>query len=94
MPTVVKVRKESAPDGKHWHIAGVCTTEAKFHLRGYVVASIRLGVPWEISSAGYRATIKVIEQCPSVGCPTAPYITTAADAAEVNNLDNLPTDGC
>lgn len=91
MPTVNRVRKELSSDGSHRHIAGVCTTDNYYYTRADVVASIRAGNSWITRSpAGHTATIRPISYCPATSCIAAPYITTRADNAKDDNLENLP----
>ncbi|HUP68367.1 MAG TPA: DUF3892 domain-containing protein [Acidimicrobiales bacterium] len=91
MPTVTKVRKEQSKSRTHEHIEGVCTSDGVHHSRAEVVAGLRLGEDWHTSAGGTTAEIRVIEECPYLGCKETPYITTAPDHTTANNLDNLPT---
>lgn len=90
MPTVTKVKKETAPDGSHRHIEGVCTTDGVHHTRAQVVASINVGNVWRTSAGGTSAVIKPLPYCPNPTCYAKPYITTAPDHTTTNNLENLP----
>ena len=91
MPTVTKVRKESASDGSHRHIEGVCTVDGTHHTRRQVVDSITAGSVWVTRSpSGNTAVIRPITYCPAHGCMATPYITTRADDQKDDNLENLP----
>lgn len=90
MQTVDKVRKETAANGSHKHIEGVCTTDGVHHTRAQVVASINGGEDWHTSAGGARARIKPLSFCPAPACLAKPYITTAPDHTTANNLENLP----
>ena len=91
MPTVTKVRKESASDGSHRHIEGVCTSDSVHHTRRQVVDSIKAGSVWVTRSpSGNTAVIRPINYCPAPRCTAAPYITTRADNQKDDNLENLP----
>ena len=90
--TVTKVRKESASDGTHHHIEGVCTNDDTHYTRKQVVDSINAGNTWKTKAGGYEATIKTIIYCPVAGCMATPYIKTNPDSTSKDNLENL--DSC
>jgi hypothetical protein len=65
--TVTRARKETAPDGTHQHIAGVCSDQGSYYSRGQVVISIHNGDNWITSAGGRTARIHVIARCPKAG---------------------------
>jgi hypothetical protein len=90
--TVTKVRTEVARYPRtHEHLIGVCTANGRYYTRGQVVDGINRGEKWETSAGGSTALIHEVDFCTvAPGCPARPYITTAPDHTEANNLDNLP----
>ncbi len=91
MPVVTRVRMVQAPEGKHEHIAGVCTVEGTYFSRQDVAGAIDAGEEWWTEAGGTRARIRKAPYCPVQGCLTFPYLTTAPDHTPTNNLENLPT---
>jgi hypothetical protein len=92
VPTVTRVRKEQAHTPRpHDHIVGVGTADGGYYTRGQVVDGINRGELWVTSAGGTTAPIREVAYCTvAPGCPATPYITTAPDHTEVNNLDHLP----
>ena len=91
MPVVTKVRRVRAPDGRHDHLAGVCTAEGVYFSRYDVATAIESGEEWWTERDGARARIHTAVSCPFPGCAT-PYLTTAPDHIPANDLEQLP--GC
>jgi len=89
MPVVTKVRRVRAPDGRHDHLAGVCTAEGVYFSRYDVATAIESGEDWWSERDGARARIRKAPSCPFPGC-AAPYLTTAADPGNGNDLELLP----
>lgn len=87
---VRKVRVEAAPDGRHEHIEGVCTSTGAHYTRKEVVDSLRAGNVWKTSAGDYEAMIQAVNYCPQAACMASPYITTNATSAQLDNLENLP----
>ena len=92
MPTVTRVRWQRAHDPQpHEHIAGVCTANGRYYTRGQVVDGINRGESWVTAGGGPTALIRELTHCTVVhGCLATPYITTAPNDTDANNLDNLP----
>lgn len=89
MPVVTRVRRVSAPDGQHEHLAGVCTAEGVYFSRIDVAMAIASGEEWWSERNGSRARIRAVAHCPFPGCAT-PYLTTEANHDPTNNLEHLP----
>ena len=89
MPVVTRVRKVQAPEGRHEHIAGVCTVEGSYFTRQEVASSLDAGEDWWSEGGGTRTRIRKAPYCPVQGCLTFPYLTTAPDHSPANNLEHL-----
>ena len=90
MPVVTRVRKVQAPDGKHEHIDGVCTSDGSYFPRKQVASAIAAGEEWWTEGGGRRARIRRAPYCPVPGCLTFSYLTTAPGHTVANNVENLP----
>jgi hypothetical protein len=91
MPVVTRVRKVQAPEGRHEHIAGVCTVDGSYFSRQEVASSLDAGEDWWSEGGGTRTRIRKAPYCPVQGCLTFPYLTTAPDHTPTDNLEHLPT---
>ena len=89
MPIVTRVRRVRAPDGRHEHLAGVCTAEGVYFSRYDVAIAIEAGEDWWLERDGVRARIQRAPSCPFPGCAT-PYLTTELDHGPLNDLERLP----
>jgi hypothetical protein len=89
MPVVTRVRRVRAPDGRHDHLAGVCTAEGVYFSRHDVASAIDAGDEWWSECDGARVRIHRADSCPSPGC-VRPYLTTAPDHTPANDLERLP----
>jgi hypothetical protein len=90
---VVGVRKERATvlGRDHEHIVGVITRDGGFHPNQEVVDSLAAGHQWVTAPKGApQARIRPLVYCPSVACLYRPYLTTAPDHQEQNDLEQLP----
>lgn len=91
MPVIVtRTRFERVANPPHEHIEGVCTTDNTHYTRSQVVDSMARGQEWVTWDGRSTARIKPLARCPHSSCPATPYITTAPDHTNTNNLDNLP----
>jgi Protein of unknown function (DUF3892) len=92
MPEVTAVRKEWSGVGsaRHEHIEAVCTVTGSHYTRQQVVSGLRRGEDWHTRGAdGSRARIRELRFCPHGVCFATPYLTTAPDHTEANDLENL-----
>jgi len=90
VPVATRVRMGPSADGSHEHIEGVCTVFGTYCTRGYVAGRIEAGDVWYAAAAGTSARIRKIDRCPRDGCTASPYLTTAPDDTDANNLEHLP----
>jgi len=87
--SVTGVRKVLSNDFSHRHIVGVCTDDGAYVSVATVAASIHAGHTWRIKSGGHEETIRVVDECPTPLCTTAPYIETNPRSVGRDNLENL-----
>ena len=92
MTIVVSVHKVSANDGTHEHIAEVRSKAGTAYSVVDVVRGLGAGESWKTEGPdSAMAMIKKVAYCPASGCCLSPYITTAPNHTNNNDLDNLPT---
>jgi hypothetical protein len=90
----VRMAAEVLGDEAHDHIVGVVTSGGVYYSNAEVVASLRVGKVWVTRVADAPpARIRPMVYCPVTVCMHRPYLTTAPDHSERNNLEGLPRVG-